>query len=747
MSAPVPAWRRLPLDQAVLLLCAVGLLGATLLPGFPIEFALGFALLATLRLTLGRDGRPLLPARAYRPLVLITTAYSLARLFYAIVAQGPDDALISLMGVMCVFQGLVLIGRQSVFGAFLLILFSSVHAAGTAFSFPGTTGLALTLSYVTVLLWTLILFERRAAYDREEGSTGAVLFVRPRGSTPLPTRSILVTLGALVLIGFPIGALLYLIVPPREFFEPDPVESDPGNEIEYAGEDVPAKTTLPGGSFESGTSAFTGPGSKGVPLGSIAEIKKDITPWFQVEMRDTVTYPPTVILRDNVQDHCRADGLWTDTLSAHTRPRKHRDQHDGKRDGWVPMGTADRGDGYTLRIINLRGGHQRLYLQPDAVRVRYTRSGRSRTNYDITESANETLSVDFVIEAGDEIAQRVVPQVPPGTKLEGRRSDSTVTLFDSHLQIPPGIAPQLQSIAKNVVGAERDPWRRARKLESWLNGPDFEYTLRAPPLDRTSPILDFLTRTRSGSCSYYATALTLLLRSLGHPTRYVRGFWGGDRLEEMRAIVLRGLHYHAWTEMYLDGVGWVPLNPTPPDRNPADGGTTTAAEEGPTEKEPEFSFLFYDHEQWSHLWSKTGSWISTTILQPIGTLFRGEGGYAGYPFLVALLLLILRGRSARQLRRFAAGEGRSLPAGLYGQALLLLAKRGMRRRPTWTAREFRRFVVKRHPATSRSLAALTKLHEQERFGGGATAREQARAKEALEELRSVLARKEAAQPA
>ena len=449
-----------------------------------------------------------------------------------------------------------------------------------------------------------------------------------------------------------------------------------------------------------------------------------------------------MILRDNTCDHCRADGFWSDTLSGHTRATQYRDEHDGRRDGWVPFGTPDRAEeAYTLRIVNLRGGHQRLYLQPDAVRIRFMRAGRSRTEYAITRTADETLTVGFPIKAGDEVVQRVVPQVPRGTRLEGRRSDLAVSRLASHLQVPEGIAARLRTIAIGVVGAETDPWRRAVKLEAWLNSPAFEYTLQAPPLNRDDPILDFLERTRSGSCSYYATALTLLLRALGHPTRYVRGFWGGDRLEEMRVVVLRGLHYHAWTEMYLDGVGWVPLNPTPPDRNPADGGSITAAEEGTADDEGSaFSFLTYDHAQWSELWSDTGAWFSTWIVTPIATLFTGPAGYSGYPFLLLLLLLFQQTRRRYQARRLAAGEGRRLPSGPYGQALVLLAQRGLRRRSHWTAREFRRHVLRRFPESAPSMEVLTHLHEHERFGGGASAAERRTAQKALADLRTVVAR-------
>ena len=631
-----------------------------------------------------------------------------------------------------------MISRSSVFGGFLLILFSSVHAAGIAFSFQDPVGLAFTLFYVALLVWTLILFERRASFAREEGTSGAVVFLRPARSLPLPLHTAAQTLILLVGLGFGLGTALYLVVPPREAFDPDPLPENQSGSSEYADEGVEGQTQLPAGTLESPLSAFTGPG-KGVPLGSVATIKKDITPWFQVELEGSDAAPPLVILRDNVMDHCRQDGLWTDTLSEAGRVHRYRDRGDGKRDGWVQLGHEDRaGDGHTLRITILRGGQKRLYLQPDAVRMKLMRGKLSRSAYVVTESANETLQVDFPIKGGDVLLQRYVPQVRAGTRLEGRRSDHTVNLFDSYLQVPEESADALLKIAQEVVGGETDPWRRADLLETWLNGEEFEYTLSAPALNRKDPVVDFLVRTRSGSCSYYATALTLLLRTLGHPSRYVRGFWGGDKLYGSPVFMLRGLHYHAWTELYLDGVGWVPLNPTPPDRAPADVGTNTAAAGGRAQEDGSFSFLFYDHAQWRHLWTSTGTWIATYLLHPLGVLFGGQAGYAGYPFLLVLLMLLRQRRARREIRALARAGGQALPKGPYGQALLLLAGKGLHRRPTWTAREFRRFVILRYPTTSRALAALTRLYELERFGGGASPRARTLGERALAELRGLL---------
>ena len=86
-----------------------------------------------------------------------------------------------------------------------------------------------------------------------------------------------------------------------------------------------------------------------------------------------------------------------------------------------------------------------------------------------------------------------------------------------------------------------------------------------PSLD---PTVDFLTNVRRGTCERYASALTLMLRSVGIPARIVKGYRGWDL--EAGQYVVRQRHSHAWVEALVpaDGPGplrmeWLTLDPTP----------------------------------------------------------------------------------------------------------------------------------------------------------------------------------------
>jgi hypothetical protein len=79
------------------------------------------------------------------------------------------------------------------------------------------------------------------------------------------------------------------------------------------------------------------------------------------------------------------------------------------------------------------------------------------------------------------------------------------------------------------------------------------------------PIEAFLTRTHKGHCEYFATACVLLLRAQNIPARVATGFYASDWNPQSQSFTVRQCDAHAWAEVWLDGYGWLTLDPTPPD--------------------------------------------------------------------------------------------------------------------------------------------------------------------------------------
>jgi transglutaminase-like putative cysteine protease len=73
---------------------------------------------------------------------------------------------------------------------------------------------------------------------------------------------------------------------------------------------------------------------------------------------------------------------------------------------------------------------------------------------------------------------------------------------------------------------------------------------------------------RRGYCEQFAGTYAAFARVVGLPSRVAVGFTQGEQRDDGRYYV-QGKHAHAWPEIYFDGVGWVPFEPTPGRANPA----------------------------------------------------------------------------------------------------------------------------------------------------------------------------------
>lgn len=90
---------------------------------------------------------------------------------------------------------------------------------------------------------------------------------------------------------------------------------------------------------------------------------------------------------------------------------------------------------------------------------------------------------------------------------------------------------------------------------------EYFYTLEPPRLEADS-VDDFLFNTRRGFCEHFASAFTMLARAAGIPARVVTGYQGGEFNPMGGYLIVRQSDAHAWSEVWIDGKGWVRVDPT-----------------------------------------------------------------------------------------------------------------------------------------------------------------------------------------
>jgi transglutaminase-like putative cysteine protease len=164
------------------------------------------------------------------------------------------------------------------------------------------------------------------------------------------------------------------------------------------------------------------------------------------------------------------------------------------------------------------------------------------------------------LEAGETYAVR--SQVPDADAERLRRAgtDYPDRVTDAYLQLPESTTQRVRDRAANVTRDAETPYEKAVAIERYLEA-NKEYSLDVPA--PSGDVADtFLFERESGYCTYYATAMVVMLRSEGVPARFVTGYTPGESVGDDERVV-RGLNSHAWVEVYFPEVGWIRFDPTP----------------------------------------------------------------------------------------------------------------------------------------------------------------------------------------
>ena len=158
-------------------------------------------------------------------------------------------------------------------------------------------------------------------------------------------------------------------------------------------------------------------------------------------------------------------------------------------------------------------------------------------------------------------ARSVLPTPPPAA-LRQAGSDYSDSMRETYLQLP-ALDPRIPELAKQITARANNPYDKARAIEGYLRS-HYGYTLDLSGPPPSDPLAYFLFEKRAGHCEYFAAAMTVMLRSLGIPARYVNGFLTGEYNDVGGDFVVRASDAHSWVEVYFPSFGWLTFDPTPP---------------------------------------------------------------------------------------------------------------------------------------------------------------------------------------
>ncbi len=133
--------------------------------------------------------------------------------------------------------------------------------------------------------------------------------------------------------------------------------------------------------------------------------------------------------------------------------------------------------------------------------------------------------------------------------------------------LPETLPDRVKELAEKITADYDTTYDKLKAIEAYLR--EYEYTLNPKQVPSSEDFTDyFLFENRQGYCTSYATAMAILGRCIGVPTRYVEGFVVTyENKDNKNMFPVKNSQAHAWAEAYFEGVGWIPFEATAPFYN------------------------------------------------------------------------------------------------------------------------------------------------------------------------------------
>ena len=215
---------------------------------------------------------------------------------------------------------------------------------------------------------------------------------------------------------------------------------------------------------------------------------------------------------------------------------------------WRPLAQALAGDRY----------HYQVTMEPSFQPWLYSLS--LPTSYSIASGFNLGFTRDFRLIADKSIHQRTQYLVTSSVNYALEPDPLPDWRRRLELFLPEGYNPRALAMATQWRQQAGSDWQYVNRVLEFYRS-RFTYTLEPPALGQHT-VDDFLFATQQGFCEHFASSFVVMMRAAGIPARVVAGYMGGEFNEAENYLVVHQYDAHAWTEIWLQGRGWVRVDPT-----------------------------------------------------------------------------------------------------------------------------------------------------------------------------------------
>ncbi|GAA3531051.1 transglutaminase [Aeromicrobium flavum] len=299
-----------------------------------------------------------------------------------------------------------------------------------------------------------------------------------------------------------------------------------------------------------------------------------------------------------------------------------------------------------------------------------------------------------------------------------RRADPGGRGLDAYRTLPDRVPGLVSRLARERAGSATNDYDRMVALQDWLRT-DFSYSVEAPVAEGYDgnglDVMEEFLRQQTGYCVHFASTLAVMGRVLDVPTRVAVGYAPGDsvvgRSSSGTTYGVDSDDLHAWTEVYFDGIGWVPF-----DATPGIGEATEFAEEvAEGEGAGQDSEVPESDARDDRTLDAQDDEAAAAAAEETGSSWR--------PALLAIAVLAVLGavpgvvRQLRRRRRFSAGQDSSEP--LWSEIADTARDLGIDPDPAETPRGFARRLGD-HGVDATPLGEVVGAVERDRYAGGGT---------------------------
>jgi transglutaminase-like putative cysteine protease len=342
------------------------------------------------------------------------------------------------------------------------------------------------------------------------------------------------------------------------------------------------------------------------------------------------------------------------------------------------------------------------------------------------------------------------------------RAASTIyseEITSTYLQLPSQLDRRIPEFAMQITKNAKTPFDKAVAVENYLRT-RFTYTLNLTGKPGDDPLAHFLFETRAGHCEYFASAMTIMLRTLGIPSREVNGFLPGEYNDLGGDYIVRASDAHSWVEVYFPGDGWQTFDPTPAAPESATSFLTRLGMYADWVEITWIEWVIgYDFthqlvlaqnlQRSSRNWSETAhAWFEEKQENGKKWMKSLQFKHSALGFLLPISLVLflvtlrfnLIAEMFRRIRLFlqlhaskSARTNPQLASRLYSELLRVLAQRGLLRNDSQTPFEFADAVDSSNLAPP--VWEFTQIYTHARFGGAPC--DTSRLRQLLDQIRGI----------